>query len=175
MVKALKLSVVVAAALLLGYLLFPGSVSSFGNLNRTADRKTLALDLPVLQGGQWSLSQQRGKIVLVNFWATWCPPCRMETPGLVSIAKRYAGQGVEVVGIAMDDTPSRVVPPFVSQFGIPYPILLPSASAPLTTSIESLPTSLLIDRNGRVARTYYGMVDERLLAHDIDQLLSERT
>ena len=175
MVKVLKFAVVAAAAILLGYLIFPGSAGSFGKLNDSSGRKTLALDLPVLQGGQWSLSEQRGRIVLVNFWATWCPPCRMETPGLVSIAKRYAGQGVEVVGIAMDDTPLRDVPPFVSRFGIPYPILLPAASSPLSTSIENLPTSLLIDRNGRVARTYYGMVDERLLAHDIDQLLAERS
>jgi len=175
MVKVLKFAVVAAAAILLGYLIFPSSAGSYGKLNDTNGRKTLALDLPVLQGGQWSLSEQRGKIVLVNFWATWCPPCRMETPGLVSIAKRYAGQGVEVVGIAMDDTPLRDVPPFVSRFGIPYPILLPAASSPLSTSIENLPTSLLIDRNGRVARTYYGMVDERLLAHDIDQLLAERS
>ena len=173
MVKVLKLAVVAAAAILLGYLIFPGSLSSFGTLNNAAGRKTLALDLPALKGGQWSLSEQRGKVVLVNFWATWCPPCRMETPGLVNIAKRYAQQGVEVVGIAMDDNPLRAVPPFVSQFGISYPILLPSASSPFSTSIENLPTSLLIDRNGRVARTYYGMVDERILAHDIDQLLSE--
>ncbi len=175
MVKALKFAVVAAAAILLGYLIFPGSVGSFGKLNDSSGRKTLALDLPALKGGQWSLSEQRGKIVLVNFWATWCPPCRAETPGLVSIAKQYAGRGVEVVGIAMDDSPLRAVPPFVSQFGIPYPILLPSASSPFSTSIENLPTSLLIDRNGRVARTYYGMVDERLLAHDIDQLLLERS
>jgi cytochrome c biogenesis protein CcmG, thiol:disulfide interchange protein DsbE len=175
MVKVLKFAVVAAAAILLGYLIFPGSVASFGNLNNASDRKTLALDLPVLQGGQWSLSEQRGKVVLVKFWATWCPPCRMETPGIVSIAKRYAGQGVEVVGISMDDAPLRAVPPFVSQFGIPYPILLPAASSPFSTSIENLPTSLLIDRKGRVARTYYGMVDERMLAHDIEQLLSERS
>jgi thiol-disulfide isomerase/thioredoxin len=175
MVKVLKFAVVATAALLLGYLIFPGSLSSFGKLSDSSGRKTLALDLPALKGGQWSLSEQRGKVVLVNFWATWCPPCRMETPGLVSIAKRYAGQGVEVVGISMDDAPLRAVPPFVSQYGIPYPILLPSASSPFSTSIESLPTSLLIDRNGRVARTYYGMVDERMLAHDIDQLLSERS
>jgi len=175
MVKVLKFAVVAGAAILLGYLLFPGSASSFGRLNNAGDRKMLSLDLPVLEGGQWSLSEQHGKIVLVNFWATWCPPCRMETPGLVNIAKRYAQEGVEVVGITMDDAPLRDVPPFVSQFGIPYAILLPSATSPLTSSIESLPTSLLIDRNGRVARTYYGAVDERLLAHDIDQLLSERS
>jgi len=175
MLKALKFAVVAAAAVLLGYLIFPGSAGSFGKLNDTSGRKTLALDLPALKGGQWSLAHERGKIVLVNFWATWCPPCRAETPGLVSIAKQYAGRGVEVVGIAMDDTPLRDVPPFVSQFGIPYTILLPAASAPLSTFIENLPTSLLIDRNGRVARTYYGMVDERMLAHDIDQLLLERS
>ncbi len=173
MVKALKLAIVAGAALLLAFLLFPHSASSLSGLKDAAGRKTVSLDLDVLQGGKWSLSGQRGKVVLVNFWATWCPPCRMETPGLVSIAKRYAGQGVEVVGVAMDDTPRRDVPPFITRFGIPYPILLPSAS--IVSSVDSLPTSLLIDRSGRVARTYYGMVDEGTLARDIDRLLSERT
>jgi cytochrome c biogenesis protein CcmG/thiol:disulfide interchange protein DsbE len=78
------------------------------------------------------------------------------------------------VGVAMDDDPQRDVPPFVSRFGIPYPILLP-ASSPLASSIDSLPTSLLIDRDGRVARTYLGAVDEQTLTHDIDQLLAERS
>jgi thiol-disulfide isomerase/thioredoxin len=157
---------------LLGYLLIPGMGNRFGSVKAASDRKVLSLDLPALQGGQWSLAQQRGNVVLVNFWATWCPPCRMETPGLVSISNRYAGKGLTVVGVAMDDDPLRVVPPFVSRYGIPYPILLPGGSS---SSIDSLPTSLLIDRNGRVARTYSGAVDEQTLAHDIDQLLSENS
>ncbi len=173
MVKALKISVVAGAAVLLGFLLFPDSARSFERLRHTGDRRTLNLDLPILEGGEWSLAQQRGSVVLVNFWATWCPPCRMETPGLVDIAKRYAGRGVKVVGISMDDAPHRDVPPFVSRFGIPYPILVPSPNSALASSIDSLPTSFLIDRNGRVARTYYGAVDEQTLAHDIDALLSE--
>jgi thiol-disulfide isomerase/thioredoxin len=168
----LKVTVVAVAALLLGYLLIPGAETRFGNVKAASDRKTFSLDLPALQGGQWSLAQQRGNVVLVNFWATWCPPCRMETPGLVKISKRYAGKGLTVVGVAMDDDPVRAVTPFVSRYGIPYPILLPAGSA---SSIDSLPTSLLIDRNGRVARTYYGAVDEQTLAHDIDDLLSENS
>jgi cytochrome c biogenesis protein CcmG/thiol:disulfide interchange protein DsbE len=173
--NALKAGVVAVAALLLGYLLAGRPEPGFGSLNNAADRKPLALALPALDGSRWSLAQERGNIVLVNFWATWCPPCRMETPELVRVANGYAGRGVKVVGVSMDEQPERAVPAFVSRFGIPYPILLPSADSPLASSIESLPTSLLVDRNGRVARTYLGAVDERILAHDIDQLLAEQT
>ena len=173
MVRFLKFAVVAGAAAVLAYLLLGGPRHSFGGLRAASERKAVAFNLRGLQGGQWSISEQRGKVVLVNFWATWCAPCRMETPGIVNVARRYAGRGVEVVGITMDDTPQRDVPPFVARFGIPYPILLPSD--PLASSVESLPTSLLVDRNGRVARTYYGAVDEPTLSRDIDQLLTEHT
>jgi len=175
MVKVLKAAVVVGGAVVLGYVLSPGLATKFGKVEEASSRKTLALELPALQGGQWSLAQERGNVVLVNFWATWCPPCRMETPGLVNISKRYAARGLKVVGVAMDEDPAREVPPFVSHFGVPYPILLPGENSTLASSIESLPTSLLIDRDGRIARTYLGAVDEQTLAHDIDQLLSERS
>ncbi len=171
--NALKAGVAGVAVLLLGYLLAGHREPGVSNFSNAGERQPLALSLPALNGGRWSLAEERGKIVVVNFWATWCPPCRMETPGLVSIANRYAAKGVQVVGVSMDDEPQRAVPAFVSRFGIPYPILLPTADSPLASSIESLPTSLLIDRNGRVVRTYLGAVDERTLAKDIDQLLSE--
>jgi cytochrome c biogenesis protein CcmG/thiol:disulfide interchange protein DsbE len=138
-----------------------------------AGKNSLAFDLPeVGGGGQWSLSAQRGNIVLVNFWATWCPPCNMETPGLVALSKRYENRGVKFVGISMDDDPAKVVPAFVKKYDIPYPMLAPTPDFQLAYSIESLPTSMLIDRNGHVARTYVGMVDEQELGRDIDRLLA---
>ncbi len=174
MVKALKFVVVAGAALALVYLFAPRGSTRSGNVKPSGDRKALSLDLPRLEGGEWSLAGERGSVVLVNFWATWCAPCRMETPGLVSIAKRYGSKGLRVVGVTMDDNPKSDVPGFVSRFRIPYPILLPTGSQ-LASEIESLPTSLLIDRDGRVARTYFGAVDEETLSHDIDQLLAERS
>jgi cytochrome c biogenesis protein CcmG/thiol:disulfide interchange protein DsbE len=169
-----KFAVLACAAAFLIYIVSPTLANRMGSVREAHERKALTLDLPTLHGGQWSLAQQKGEVVLVNFWATWCPPCRTETPGLVSIAKRYSGKGVQVVGITMDDDRHRV-PEFISRYGISYPILLPTDDSPLASSIESLPTSLLIDRNGRVARTYIGAVDEGTLARDIERLLAEST
>jgi cytochrome c biogenesis protein CcmG/thiol:disulfide interchange protein DsbE len=142
------------------------------NAEKAAGKNALTFDLPELGGGRWSLSAQRGNVVLVNFWATWCPPCNMETPGLVALSKRYESRGVKFVGISMDDDPAKVVPAFVKKYDVPYPMLMPTPDFQLAYSIESLPTSMLVDRNGHVARTYVGMVDEQELGRDIDRLLA---
>jgi cytochrome c biogenesis protein CcmG/thiol:disulfide interchange protein DsbE len=126
-----------------------------------------------MQGEEWTLAGNRGKVVLVNFWATWCPPCRIETPALVGLHNKYSARGFTVAGITMDDDPGATVPVFVQKYSITYPILVPAGSFPLLDTIDTLPTSLLIDRAGRVARTYQGMVTERGLQDDIESLLAE--
>lgn len=126
-----------------------------------------------LDGRPWNLGDHRGKVVLLNFWASWCPPCRIETPGLVRLARAYAGKGVEVAGVAMDDTMGPVRR-FVADSSIPYPILVPEPGDTLAAKVESLPTTLLIDAHGRVAKTYYGAESERVFRQDIDRLLAER-
>lgn len=123
-------------------------------------------------GGQWRLSDHRGQVVLINFWATWCPPCREETPGLVHLAREMPSKDVTVVGVSMDDD-STPIGGFVKAYRIPYRILLPPPNSPLLGSVESLPTSLLIDRNGRIARSYVGAVSESTFAGDIQELLKE--
>ncbi len=131
------------------------------------------MKLPRINGGTWSLEADRGKVVLLNFWATWCPPCRMETPGLVSIHNRFVNQGFSVVGVSLDDDPKAVVPEFARKYGVPYPMVVPASGFGLSDGIESLPTSLLIDRHGKVAKTYIGMVTESALSHDVEELLKE--
>ncbi|MCL4402752.1 MAG: TlpA family protein disulfide reductase [Acidobacteria bacterium] len=126
-----------------------------------------------LDGRPWRLSDYRGKVVLVNFWATWCPPCRMETPGLVRVARDFQGKGLEVAGISMDSG-SPEVRQFVAQYRIPYAILRPSADDPLASRIESLPTTFLLDRQGRVAKTYSGAEDESVFRADVTRLLAEQ-
>src|SRR5579885_1874363 len=76
-----------------------------------------------LGGSKWQLSAHRGDVVLVNFWATWCPPCRAETPGLVRIANRYAGKGLAVAGVDMDEGGPARVRDFVRNYGVPYPVM----------------------------------------------------
>jgi peroxiredoxin len=134
-----------------------------------------------LDGRLWTLSDQRGNVVLVNLWATTCGPCLTETPSFVRVAKRFEGRGLKVVGISTDENPLEVVPEIVAQFHIPYPILAynPGEAGQLRSrsrfplAIESVPRTLLFDRAGRVARDYYGVVSQRILASDVEQLLSE--
>jgi thiol-disulfide isomerase/thioredoxin len=131
-----------------------------------------AFSLPAIGGGDWRMAEQRGKVLLVNFWATWCPPCRRETPELVELHKRYAERGFSVVGITLDDEPERVVPEFVQKYRVPYPVLTPTAGFEMAARIESLPTTYLVDRDGRIARTYVGAVTVDALAEDIAALLN---
>jgi cytochrome c biogenesis protein CcmG, thiol:disulfide interchange protein DsbE len=130
------------------------------------------IEMPDLAGRPWRLSDQRGKVVLVNFWASWCGPCRAETPGLVRLAGAYRDRGFEIAGVAMDDGPAPVRK-FAASYRITYPVLLPQADSPFFSAIQALPTSFLIDRSGRVAATYAGAVREVELRADVDRLLAE--
>jgi peroxiredoxin len=143
-----------------------------GPMKEPGSRRAMpAFSLPALGGGEWSLADQRGKVLLVNFWATWCPPCRRETPELVELHKQYAGRGFSVVGISLDERPEQVVPAFVEKYRMPYPVLTPTADFDLASRIESLPTSFLVDREGRIARTYLGAVTMEALTEDVEALL----
>jgi thiol-disulfide isomerase/thioredoxin len=139
-----------------------------------AERKAMPqIELSDLKGAPWRLSDHRGEVVLVNFWATWCTPCRMETPDLVRVAQQYGPRGVAFVGVSMDDQPKSAAPAFVSHYKIPYPVLVPDSGFTLGNAIESLPTTLLVDRNGRLAKAYTGAVTADRLRSDLERLLAE--
>lgn len=127
-----------------------------------------------LKGGVWELSQHRGDVVLINFWATWCPPCRQETPTLVKLSKEYGPKGLDVVGVSMDEAGSDDVRPFVAAFGIPYSILLLPEQSSLRSMLSGLPTTILLDQKGRVAYTYVGAIQEDAVRMDIERLLSAK-
>ncbi len=130
---------------------------------------------PDLNGAAWRLSDHRGKVVLLNIFATWCPPCRHETPDLVNLSKKFADQQVAFVGVSMDEGGTSVVQTFVNDYNIPYPVVLPSPDNPLTAHIQAIPVTFLIDRQGRLAKHYVGAIDASTLTHDIEQLLKENT
>jgi len=123
-------------------------------------------------GEDWNFNDQRGRVVVVNYWATWCPPCRVETPGLVSVANGYKPRGVEVVGVTLDED-LDLVPKFVESYKIPYEILLPGGDPNVGGSEMALPTTFLYDKKGRLAKKYTGIVLESTLKSDIETLLTE--
>ena len=124
-----------------------------------------------LQGASWSLSAHRGRVVLVNFWATWCGPCREEIPGFVRLAKTE--RDVDIAGIALDTSDNGGVRQFVKAAGMPYPVLLPSGSSPLVDAIDALPTTFLVDKEGRIAQQYVGAVSEKTVRGDVGRLQAE--
>ncbi len=149
----------------------PESWWQFGVSPASERKSSVNFSLKNINGGEWNFGEQRGRVVLVNYWATWCPPCRVETPGLVNVANEYKSRGVEMVGVTMDENLSDV-PPFIEKYQIKYPILLPDTD-PNIEAATALPTTLLFDDNGRLAKKYTGIVLESTLKSDIEILLTE--
>ncbi|MBP6002518.1 MAG: TlpA family protein disulfide reductase [Pyrinomonadaceae bacterium] len=162
------------AAVMAAILFFfaPESWWQFGVAPVSERKVSSILRAPVLDGGEWDIAEHRGKVVVVNYWATWCAPCRFETPGLVRFAEGYKDRGVEIVGISMDDDRSAIAP-FISSYGIKYPTLLPGVDTNLPPDGMPLPTTFLYDKEGRLSKKYTGIVLESTLSSDVDALLAE--
>lgn len=131
------------------------------------------LVLSTIDGQEWSLHENRGRIVLINFWATWCEPCRTETPMLVELGKEYKLRGLEIVGVALDKTGTETIRKFVAEYKVDYPILLPVPGSMLA-QIDPVPTTLLVDAEGRLAKKYVGLLPEKILRADLEKLLEEK-
>ncbi len=129
------------------------------------------LRLPDLSGRIVALSDFKDQVVLVNFWATWCEPCQEELPDLVALHKKYKDKGFTVLGINMDLRGKKVVGPWVKNNAVPFPILLTQGEVPHGYNVPGLPASALIDRRGRVARSYLGPRSLDELARDVESTL----
>jgi len=121
----------------------------------------LAISLPDPDGREQSLSQWRGKLLVVNFWATWCAPCREEMPMFVQAQSAHGARGLQFVGIAVDDVPK--VRRFAAEIGLNYPVLVGGYGAmelskTLGNSVMALPFTVVIDRTGNVVLTQLGPV-----------------
>jgi len=114
--------------------------------------------LETLDGKNMSLSDLRGKAVLLNFWATWCGPCKIETPWLVELQKQYGSEGLQVVGIAMDDSGKDDIEKFAKDMGVNYPVLLgKEAVGDAYGGVPALPESFFIGRNGKIVERIIGL------------------
>ncbi len=143
-----------------------------GFINSGAQRVPVPnISMPTLEGGHWSLKEHKGEVVVLNFWATWCEPCRTEVPYLIKLRGKLGGKGLAVAGITLDEG-TDVVKKFVAEYKVDYPILIPPAGSPWT-KLDSTPTTLVIDREGRLAEKYIGAVPEEQLRRDIEKLLAE--
>jgi peroxiredoxin len=107
------------------------------------------------------LQDYRGKIVLLDFWATWCHGCKQEIPWFAEFHRKYGDQGLAVIGVSMDDEGWKVVAPFVKSAGISYQIVLGDQATGKKYAIVSMPDTFLIDREGRIAASYKGALVDR--------------
>jgi thiol-disulfide isomerase/thioredoxin len=181
-------------ALLFAALLFVAAVD-FSGCSRKSESASAAASSPAkgalasepdvtfkdLQGNSVSLASFKGKVVLVNFWATWCEPCRTEIPWMIDFQQKFGSKGFTLLGVAMDDEGKSVVQPFVqkTQFNVDgqsmamdYPIVLGTDSiASKFGGLIGLPTSVLLSRDGKIEKRYIGLVNRDQLAKEIQSLL----
>jgi thiol-disulfide isomerase/thioredoxin len=131
-----------------------------------------------LAGVRQPLEQWRGKILIVNFWATWCPPCRQEIPEFIALQKQYGSQGVQFVGIALDE--KAKIQSFVDEVGINYPILVGDLEAVALAQASGnrmggLPYTVIIDQAGHVVATEMGALSNEKLTTIITPLLPKKS
>jgi len=155
---------VVASMLLAGHFISKRASAAPGGAALTAadpaGKPAPDFELKSIDGKSYKLADLRGKAVLLNFWATWCPPCKIEIPWFIELQKQYADQGLVVVGVAMDDDTNKqkVVSDFVSQMKIDYPILLGTDQvADQYGGVDALPTTFFIGRDGKIVRRVMGL------------------
>ena len=118
----------------------------------------LDFTLESLDGKNTRLSDFRGKAVLLNFWATWCGPCKIEMPWFVELQNEYGSQGLQIVGVAMDDSGKDDIAKFVKEMGVNYPVLLgKEAVGDDYGGIPALPESFFISRDGKILDKFIGL------------------
>ena len=174
-----KTSVLIGLVLIVAVVVVGGAMIAGGG--KTAGKPVAISPTPgVTDDVQQSLAAFRGKVVILDFWATWCGPCRMEIPGFIALQNKYRDKGLEVVGVSIDPIAPRgnpggapAVAPFMQSNGINYTILMvnsPNALRGYDVS-QGIPTTYVLDRNGQIVRTYVGVRPQSVFESDINSLL----
>jgi len=145
----------------------PGKGQLIGNLAPD-------FDLQTLDGKSLKLSDLRGKAVLLNFWATYCGPCKIEMPWFVELQKEYGPQGFQIIGVAMDDASNEEIAKFAKEMGVNYPILIGKDSvANSYGGVSVLPTTFFVDRDGKITAREFGLRGRSDFVDDLKKALSQ--
>ena len=144
-------------------------------LSCPADAKPANLDFTLkdVEGKDVSLQSFKGKVIVLDFWATWCGPCKVEIPHFIEFQQKYGSKGLQIVGISVDDTADKLVP-YVKEMGMNYPVLqglghdaVQDAYGP----ILGIPVSVMISRDGKVCATHTGLTGKDVFEQEIQSLL----
>ena len=164
-------AVLVAGMLYLGLHFSRRTMSAMPKLTQSSPAPDFSLES--LDGSSIRLSDLKGKAVLLNFWATWCGPCKVEMPWFVELQKQYGPQGLQIVGVAMDDASKEDIAKFAKEMGVNYPILLgKEAVGDLYGGVPALPESFFISRDGKIVDKIFGLKGKGEIEDDIRKALN---
>jgi cytochrome c biogenesis protein CcmG/thiol:disulfide interchange protein DsbE len=128
--------------------------------------------LPTPDGKTLKLSSYKGKAVIIDFWATWCPPCRKGIPDLIELKKKYGSKGLEIIGVSVDQDTKPDVVPFIKDKGINYPVVYADNSIVMNYGgIRAIPTSFVIDKQGKIVASYEGLMPIQTYENHIKKIL----
>jgi peroxiredoxin len=165
----LKMLLVIIAA---SFLAVPGPVDAAPRQGKSVpDFKTTSTS-----GQTISQENYRGYVLILDFFATWCQPCRQSIPHLVELNRKYGRQGLQILGMSVDEEGERAVKAFTDEFRVNYPLALAGDSTVADFSIRSVPVMYLIDKKGKIAEVYRGYTDDmgRSMEQSIKRLLAEK-
>jgi peroxiredoxin len=179
LVTPVRLSTAVAAALVC-------LLAGCGSSERSVKAATLKPDkdrhaapdfaLKDINGKVVHLADYRGKVVLLDFWATWCGPCKIEIPWFMDLERRNKDRGFAVLGVSMDDEGWEVVRPFLTELGVNYRVVMGTDSTVQEYGgVDALPTTFLIDRDGKIAAVHVGLASRKDFEDGVEQLLQATT
>jgi peroxiredoxin len=162
--------IALAGSLLTGCSSSLSVAAATGTVGKAAPNFTLA----DIKGTPVHLSDYKGKVVLLNFWATWCGPCKIEIPWFIEFEKIYKDRGFATLGISLDDDGRKSVKPFVALKAMSYAVMAGDDQvSELFGGIDSLPTTFLIDREGKIVSTRLGLVSKRDYEAEILKLIAQ--
>lgn len=178
---ALRVTITIATAVLLGCFLEgctsgPGTVKA-ASIKPDKDRHVAPdFALKDADGKTVRLSDYKGKVVLLDFWATWCGPCRIEIPWFMDLERKKKDKGFEVLGVAMDDNGWEDVKPFLAEMKVNYRVVIgDDATSQAYGGVEDLPTTFLIDKQGKIAAIHIGLGGRKDFEDAVEGLLLEGT
>jgi peroxiredoxin len=173
-VTPFRLTAACATALILGCLGCSTSPVSAASELKPENERHVAPDFALKDsdGKVVHLSDYKGKVVVLDFWATWCGPCRIEIPWFTDLQRNHKDKGFEVLGVSMDDEGWEVVKPFLTEVGVNYRVVMGNDStAQAYGGVDALPTTFLIDRDGKIAAVHIGLANKKDIVDGVEKLL----